>query len=274
MDAPGGAAEGEDPLERHRHRTDETILSQDENAIKGLYIELGRDFWEVTRETGDYQVPVLSAPETLNSVVRAVGTLTGRILDAGCGPNPAVAMALDRTPSRSIVGLDIGWGMVRTAREVAARRGHHLLMVAGDVERLPFRTGCFDALVCDDTIEHLPDDAIGVSELARVLAVGGRAVLATPNRRSAAVLAARFRDRIRGVRHPDRYYYVASSHLREYTWPEFERLVRGSFTVQRRWPVGWQSGGRRRIITPLLRLPGLFRISQMIVLQGEPRRDP
>jgi SAM-dependent methyltransferase len=271
--APDDAAEGNDPLERHRIKSGETIASGDEAAIKSMYVELGRDFWNVAGTQSDYDVPVLSAPETLNAVTDALAGTGGLILDAGCGPNPAVAIALARDPSRSIVALDLGWGMVRTAKSVAEGQGRALLVVAGDVERLPFRTGVFDGLVCDDTIEHLPHDEAGVRELARVLKPGGRALLATPNRHSAAVLRMRLRDRVGGVRKSAHDYFVASSHLREYTWPEFERLVGRFFVVDRRRPVGWRSGWKKRAITRLIWLPGLFRLSQMIVLQCHPRSN-
>jgi SAM-dependent methyltransferase len=161
--------------------------------------------------------------------------------------------------------------MVRTARSVAERQGLGLLAVAGDVERLPFRKDVFDGLVCDDTIEHLPADEAGVRELGRVVRPTGRAVLATPNRHSAAVLWMRLRDRIGGVRTAAEHYFVASSHLREYTWPEFERLVGQFFVLDSRRPVGWRSGRKKRMITRLLWMPGVSRMSQMIVLQCHPR---
>jgi SAM-dependent methyltransferase len=265
------AREGDDPLERHRIKSAETIASRDEAAIKGLYIELGRDLWELAGGERDYDVPVLSAPETLGPVTDALAGTGGLILDAGCGPNPAVAIALARNPSRTIVALDLGWGMVRTAKSVAEGEEIGLVAVAGDVERLPFRRGAFDGLVCDDTVEHLPNDVAGMSELARVLRPGGRALLATPNRRSAAVLWMRLHDWVVGMRKSTRDYFVASSHLREYTWPEFERVVDRFFVIERRRPVGWDSGWKKRAITRLLWLPGLSRMSQMIVVQCHPR---
>jgi SAM-dependent methyltransferase len=273
MAAADHPTDGSDPLERHRSKTAEAIASRDEAAIKSLYVELGQDFWEVVEGRSDYEVPVLSAPETLSEVTEALAGTHGLVLDAGCGPNPAVAIELARDPSRSIVALDLGWGMVRTATSVAAAQGLGLRAVAADVERLPFRSGAFDGLVCDDTIEHLPDDEAGVRELARVLRPGGRALLATPNRSSAAVLRMKLRDRVGGVRRSPHDYFVASSHLREYTWPEFERLVGRHFVIDRRRPVGWRSGWKKRAITRLLWLPGLSRLSQMIVVQCHPRAN-
>ena len=71
-----------------------------------------------------------------------------------------------------------------------------MLGVVGDVERLPFRSHAFDALVCDDTIEHLPDDRRGVSELASVVRPGGMLVIATPNRYSLQIVWRKLRDRL------------------------------------------------------------------------------
>jgi SAM-dependent methyltransferase len=269
--AADNAAQGDDPLERHRIKTGEAVASRDEAAIKSLYIELGRDFWELAERRSDYEVPVLSAPETVSTVIDGLSGTGGLILDAGCGPNPAVAIALATDPSLRIVALDLGWAMVRTAKSVAEGQGRGLLAVAGDVERLPFRSGVFDGLVCDDTIEHLPNDEAGVRELARVLRPGGRALLATPNRHSAAVVWMKLHDRVGRVRKPARDYFVASSHLREYTWLEFERLVGQFFVIARRRPVGWRSGRKKRVMTRLLWLPGFSRMSQMIVLQCRPR---
>lgn len=255
------------PLARHQAVTPEVLAGGDPEAIKRLYVDLGRDFWEAE---GIDDVPVLSVPETHRVVESRLAGARGLVLDAGCGPNPALSIALGTTPDRTVVALDIGWGTVRVGREIAAGEGARLLGVVGDVERLPFRDGVFDALACDDTIEHLPDDAAGVGELARVLRPGGRAVLATPNRSDARVVRRKLRDRLRGVRRPDRAYYCSNSHLREYTWPEFERLARPAFRVRARYPVGWDRGWKGKVASAAVRVPPLRRLSQMIVVEAEP----
>jgi SAM-dependent methyltransferase len=273
MDAPEDATSPNNPLERHRVKTEQALRSQDEAAIKGLYVELGQDFWEVAGSGDSSAVPVLSAPETLSAVVDGLSGTTGLVLDAGCGPNPAVAIELGGSSSRSVLVLDIGWGMVRTAMTLAAEKGVTLLGVAGDVEQLPFRDGAFDGLVCDDTIEHLPNDRAGVSELSRVLKPTGLALLATPNRHSALVLRARLKDRLAGVRKTPQEYFVASSHLREYTWSQFERLVNHCFVIDLRRPVGWYTGPKKRMLSRLLWLPVMRGFSQVIVLQCRPRKS-
>jgi glycogen synthase len=257
----------ENLLTRHQAATPSVVSSGDPDAIKRLYVELGDD-WSRAATADD--IPVLSAPETQRVVTACFHGVRGLVLDAGCGPNPALAISLASRPDRCVVTLDIGWGTVRAGRIVAAEQGANLLGVVGDVERLPFRNAAFDAVACDDTIEHLPDDASGVAELARVLRLEGTAVLATPNRSDLRVVRAKLRDRYRGARKLDSAYYCSNSHLREYTWTEFERLTTRSFGVQARHPVGWERGWKGRVATSMLRIPPLRRFSQMIVIEAKP----
>jgi SAM-dependent methyltransferase len=259
-----------DPLARHRALTDGVVAAGDPHAIKQLYVELGQDWWEAHADELD-AIPVLSAPETHPVVARVLGGVAGLVLDAGCGPNPAISLSLAGSPQRSVVVLDIGWGTVRVASRVAQVRGLHLLGVVGDVEHLPFRSSAFDGVVCDDTIEHLPDDRLGVVELARVSRPGATVVLATPNRLSADILRQKLRDRVKGTHRPADRYFVATSHLREYTWREFEQLISPVLRVRRRAPVGWRRGWKSRLATRLVVIPPLHHLSQMIVLVTEPR---
>jgi SAM-dependent methyltransferase len=268
----GGAStpvrSAEEALAVHRSQVDRVLQSGDPTAIKGLYIELGQ---LLEQAVGAADAPLLSFPETAPEVLRLLGTPAGLLLDAGCGPNPAIAVAMARGPEASVVAFDIGLGTVRLAREVARMAGVTLLGVVGDLEALPFRAGAFAGGVCDDTIEHLPHDRAGVSELARVLVLRGTMVLATPNGSRADVLFNRARDRLRGVRRPPAAYYAATSHLREYTWREFAQLIEPFFRIRARGQVGWSGNWRRRWASRAVRLPVLSRWSRMVVLAVEPR---
>ncbi|MCU1459984.1 MAG: SAM-dependent methlyltransferase [Acidimicrobiales bacterium] len=259
-----------DPLAAHRAQVDEVLPTGDPAAIKRLYRDMG-DLLEAAAADG-VDIPVLSLPETLPAVTGLLRGTRGRVLDAGCGPNPAVAMALSLEDRRRfVVGVDIGLGTVRLATRIARRADAALAGVVADVEALPFRDGAFDGGVCDDTIEHLPDDRAGARELARVLDSRGRLVVATPNRRSAEVLVRKGVDTVRRRRQPDAAYYAASSHLREYTWPGLERLLAPSFTVQARVAVGWTGGWKRRLATGLTQWPPLRRLSRMVVVLVAPK---
>jgi glycosyltransferase involved in cell wall biosynthesis/SAM-dependent methyltransferase len=260
-----------DPLARH-HRHSSALFDQpdpDAGAVKEVYRALGNDWW-ASYDPARLAVPVLSAPETTPVVIARFRDVSGLLLDAGCGPNPAVSIALARDPRRNVVSVDIGLGTVRVAVAEAARHGVRVLGVVADIEHLPFRQGAFAGMVCDDTIEHLPDDTAGVRELARVAAPGATVVLATPNRRNALVLKARVRDWWQGRRRSPQHYFVSASHLREYTWAEFEALVAPAFTVAARLPVGWEQTRKRRLVSRILVGP-LRDVSQMIVLEVRPK---
>ncbi len=72
-----------------------------------------------------------------------------------------------------------------------------------DVTNMPFADGSFDVVLCSHVFEHVPDDRKAVSEVHRVLAPGGWAILDAPvdERREvtfedATVTTARDRQRV------------------------------------------------------------------------------
>lgn len=54
-----------------------------------------------------------------------------------------------------------------------------------DITALPFADASFDIILCNHVLEHVPDDARAMSEVFRVLAPGGWAMLLTPYRADA-----------------------------------------------------------------------------------------
>ncbi|MGH2941737.1 MAG: methyltransferase domain-containing protein, partial [Solirubrobacteraceae bacterium] len=55
-----------------------------------------------------------------------------------------------------------------------------------DIQALPFEDDGFDVVICNHVLEHIPDDRRAMSELARVTAPGGWAVLMCPIARDRA----------------------------------------------------------------------------------------
>jgi ubiquinone/menaquinone biosynthesis C-methylase UbiE len=51
--------------------------------------------------------------------------------------------------------------------------------VTADLAHLPFADGSFDCITCGYVLEHLPDPATGLQQIARVLQTGGRLFLLT-----------------------------------------------------------------------------------------------
>ena len=111
------------------------------------------------------------------------------LLDVGCGTGAAVR---DAAPTvRRAVGFDLSPGMIAQAQ--ARARAEHLENVefkVGDVSGpLPFDASAFTALVCTTAFHHFPRPQDTVAEMSRVLAPGGRLVIADANRRHPAVFA-------------------------------------------------------------------------------------
>lgn len=50
----------------------------------------------------------------------------------------------------------------------------------GDLTNLRFADRSFDLVLCSHVLEHIPDDAAAMSEIARVLSLRGRAILQVP----------------------------------------------------------------------------------------------
>jgi len=111
--------------------------------------------------------------------VRVLGVPDGaRILEVGCGRGIALP-AIRRLcrPSR-LVGLDIDPELLDEATARVA--GLDVELVAGDVRDMPFADASFDVVIDFGTCYHIGRPAAAMSEIARVLAPGGRFCHETP----------------------------------------------------------------------------------------------
>lgn len=55
-----------------------------------------------------------------------------------------------------------------------------------DITRIQFPDGTFDAVICSHVLEHVPDDALAMRELCRVLRPGGWAIIQVPMKKGMA----------------------------------------------------------------------------------------
>jgi SAM-dependent methyltransferase len=88
---------------------------------------------------------------------------SGSFLDVGCGGKPYRQLFGQVT---QYVGLDV-------TPDASAD-------VAGDGQALPFAGACFDSVLCNQVLEHVPEPAQLLSEVFRVLKPGGVLLLTTP----------------------------------------------------------------------------------------------
>jgi SAM-dependent methyltransferase len=105
-----------------------------------------------------------------------------RLLDVACGSGgPTLRMA--RLAGCHVVGIDIQAEGIAAATAAAGRAGlaEHVQFTQHDAgQPLPFPDASFDALLCIDAINHLPDRVAVLREWWRVLKPGGRLVFTDP----------------------------------------------------------------------------------------------
>ena len=123
----------------------------------------------------------------------------GRLLEIGCGP--AVMTPDLLSLGFHVHGIDVSEEMVRQARQ---RMGGHPLekvchFETGDVERLRYASGTFNAVLCMGVLEYLPRYSRALAEIWRVLTPGGTVVITLPNRASSYHVARSGYDLLRAL---------------------------------------------------------------------------
>jgi SAM-dependent methyltransferase len=99
-----------------------------------------------------------------------------RVLDVACGTGIVTRLLPDRVgPTGRVVGLDVNGGMLAVARAVTAHAS--IEWVEGNAMDMPLPDAAFDAVVCQQGLQFVPDKLAALHEMRRVLASGGRLVL-------------------------------------------------------------------------------------------------
>jgi len=105
-----------------------------------------------------------------------------RILDVGCGEGLAeVAIGRLRISQVRLYGVDLVPSKAAAAKRATESHNQRVRFSAGDAGRLPFSDGSFDSTFCVAVLQHVPQVAEAVGELARVTAPGGRVLIVEPD---------------------------------------------------------------------------------------------
>lgn len=111
--------------------------------------------------------------------VNALGAAPAhRILDLGTG-SCWTSDWLHRLNLRA-VSVDISFDMLKVGQ--ARFDPGAAALVTADIEALPFRAGSFDRALCLNALHHVPNPAVALREIARVLTDDGRIVFIEPGR--------------------------------------------------------------------------------------------
>ena len=108
------------------------------------------------------------------------------VLDLGCGEGRHAFEAYRR--GASVIALDWGVSEVETTKRwlgAIAEAGEapaqaRAEVVRGDLCALPVPDASVDRVIASEVLEHVPDDAAAMAEIARVLRPGGRVAVTVP----------------------------------------------------------------------------------------------
>ncbi|HEY0407901.1 MAG TPA: methyltransferase domain-containing protein [Pyrinomonadaceae bacterium] len=149
-------------------------------ARAGIYDQL---FYPVvTHFTFALQPSAVARLKFIREVVAAMKLEDASVADLGCGSGMMLCDVLALKPGWRGHGLDISAAAVNYARRLAAHKGisERAEFRAGDIARLPYTTGSLDLVIASEVIEHLPEPARVIAEIARVLRPGGKLILTMP----------------------------------------------------------------------------------------------
>lgn len=120
-----------------------------------------------------------SMDNTLVDQAVSLGRTSGWLLDIGTGPGGIPLKLARRLPNLRVVGVDFSVNMVRAARRSAAEQDltERASFPVSDAKRLCFPDACFDLVLSNSVLHHLPDPIPLFNEMARVLKPGGVVLL-------------------------------------------------------------------------------------------------
>ncbi|HET9410247.1 MAG TPA: class I SAM-dependent methyltransferase [Candidatus Dormibacteraeota bacterium] len=151
---------------------DETMLTMHHHDVDrfGEWAPTYEQHWMQRRIMGPVQ-------ETVLELASAQVPQPASILDIGCGTGRLLRAAAARFPGARLDGVDAAEGMVKQA-EASLPPGLQIRFQQATAESLPFSDAAFDLVFSTMTFHHWSDQQKAVGEVKRVLAPGGRWLLA------------------------------------------------------------------------------------------------
>ena len=168
--------------------------------------------------------------------LESVGPRGGEaILDIGCGRGiDGVELA---KKDAVVIGLEPSNVMIRHAKNHISQNGASMSVVQGVGEHLPFRVQSVDKIVCKGALDHFPDPAMVMEQIAMVLKPEGKAIIAIANFESLGFKLGKmvwfFRKKL-GFKAPEGRmpWEVPPDHTHKFDYSFLRRLVNGYFAIE------------------------------------------
>ena len=104
-----------------------------------------------------------------------------RVLDVGCGPGMAVALAAIEVGDGHVTGIDPSDVMVSQARR-RTRRATNVTIERASAEAIPLADDSVDVAWAINVLHHMANRDVGLAEIRRVLAPSGRLLIVEQHR--------------------------------------------------------------------------------------------
>ncbi len=157
-----------------RHLLEETIADAKRQGLDAWYTQPQLGQWE-----GPYRHHIKKRRQWLEEVLatrmRGSGSRPVNALDLGCGDGSNLTWLHERFSN--LYGSD--YNVVRLQR--AAKLGFNVRLFMADICNYPAEDNSFDVIFFNHVLEHIPDDAAALREVARILKPGGLLILGVPN---------------------------------------------------------------------------------------------
>ena len=168
--------------------------------------------------------------ETVNPVMGE------RILDIGCGRCIDGAELAKR--GAVVIGLEPSPVMIKHAMNHISENGENMSLIRGVGEHVPFRAQSVDKVVCKGALDHFPDPAMVMEQIALVLRPGGKTIIAIANFESLGFKLGRtvwwFRKKLGFKASVGRMLWeVPEDHTYKFDYPSLRRLLDTCLKVER-----------------------------------------
>ncbi|SRR6266487_478300 len=134
-----------------------------------------RDYWDRSAPRYDRQMRFLDRNLFGDTRAWVCQQATGEALEVAVG----TGLNLNSYPDQvRVTGVDLSPAMLERARDRARQLGRTVELVEGDAQALALSDSSFDTVVCTFSLCLIPDERQAITEMRRVLRLGGRLLLA------------------------------------------------------------------------------------------------